>query len=177
MDCSTSSSPVFHYLSKFVQTHVHWVNDALQPSYILPPLSHPVLNLSQHQGLFQWVGSSHQVTKVFGASTSASILPMNIQGWFSLGWTGWISLLSKGLSSIFSSITFQKHQFFSTQPSLWSNSHIHTWLLEEPELWLLNVHILFSHPLSTRHFAHFKLSVSYTWLIKHLFAKKKKKTT
>ena len=116
MDCSTSSSPVFHYLSKFVQTHVHWVNDALQPSYILSPLSHPVLNLSQHQGLFQWVGSSHQVTKVFGASTSASILPMNIQGWFSLGWTGWISLLSKGLSSIFSSTTVQKHQFFNAQP-------------------------------------------------------------
>ena len=61
-----------------------------------------------------------------------SVLPMNIQGWFPLGLTGWISLLSKGLSRVFPSTTIQKHQFFSAQPSLWSNSHIHTWLLEKP---------------------------------------------
>ena len=61
-----------------------------------------------------------------GTSASASVLPINIQGWFPLGWTGLISVLSKGL----------KHQFFSVQPSLWSNSHVHTWLLEKPELWL-----------------------------------------
>ena len=66
----------------------------------------------------------------------ASVLPMTIQGWFPLGWTGWISLLSKGLSRIFSNTTVQKHQFFGTQLSLWSNSHIHTWLLEKPQLWL-----------------------------------------
>ena len=63
---------------------------------------------------------------------SASVLPMNIQGWFPLGWTGWISLQSKGLSRVFSNITVQRHQFFSTQPSSWSNSHIHTRLLEKP---------------------------------------------
>ena len=62
---------------------------------------------------------------------SASVLPMNIQCWFPLGWTGWISLQSKGLSRVFSSPTVQKHQFFSTQPSLWCNSHIRTWLLEK----------------------------------------------
>ena len=67
-----------------------------------------------------------------GASASASVPPMNIQDWFSLGWTGWISLLSKGLSRVFSNTTVQKHQFFSTQLSLWSNSHIHTWLLGKP---------------------------------------------
>ena len=61
-----------------------------------------------------------------GASTSASVLPMNIQSWFPLGLTGLISLLSKGLSTIFSRTTVQKHQFFSAQPSLWSNSHIGT---------------------------------------------------
>ena len=55
---------------------------------------------------------------------------MNTQDWFPLGWTGWISLLSKGLSRVFSNTTVQKHQFFGTQLSLWSNSHIHTWLLE-----------------------------------------------
>ena len=61
-----------------------------------------------------------------------SVLPMNIQDWFPLGLTGWISLQSKGLSRVFSNTTVQKHQFFSTQPSLWSNSHIHTWLWEKP---------------------------------------------
>ena len=71
-----------------------------------------------------------------GASASASGLPMNVQGLFPLGWTGLISLLSKGLSRVFSSTTVQKHRFFSTQPSLWSSSHIHTWLLEKPQLWL-----------------------------------------
>ena len=67
-----------------------------------------------------------------GASASASVFPMNIQDWFPLGLTGLISLQSKGLSRVFSSTTVPKHQFFSTQPSLWSNSHIYTWLLEKP---------------------------------------------
>ena len=58
------------------------------------------------------------------ASASASVFPMNIQGWFPLGWTGWISLQSKGFSRVFSNTTVQKHQFFGTQPSSWSNSHI-----------------------------------------------------
>ena len=65
------------------------------------------------------------------ASASTSVLPMNIQGWFPLGLTGLISLLSKGLSRVFYSTTIQKHKFFSNQPSWWSNSHIHTWLLEK----------------------------------------------
>ena len=67
-----------------------------------------------------------------GASASSSVLPMNIQGWFPLGLNDLTSLLSKGLSRIFSRNTIQKHQFFGAQPSLWSNSHIHTWLLEKP---------------------------------------------
>ena len=71
-----------------------------------------------------------------GISATASVLPMNIQDWSPLGWTGWISLQSKGLSRAFSSTTVQKHQFFSAQLSLWSNSQIHTWLLEKPWLWL-----------------------------------------
>ena len=69
-----------------------------------------------------------------GVSASASVLPMNIQDWFPSGLTGLLSLLSKGLSS--PSFTVQKHQFFSAQLSLWFNSHIHTWLLEKPLLWL-----------------------------------------
>ena len=71
-----------------------------------------------------------------GVSASASVLPMNIQDWFILGWTSWISLLSKGLPRVFSNTTIQKHQFFGSQLSLWSNSHIHTWLLEKSQLWL-----------------------------------------
>ena len=67
-----------------------------------------------------------------GASASASILPMNIQDWFPLGWTGWISLQSKGLLRVFSNTTVQRHQFFHAQLSLCSNSHVHTWLLEKP---------------------------------------------
>ena len=67
-----------------------------------------------------------------GVSTSTWVLPMNIQDWFPLGWTSWISLQSKGLSRVFSNTTVQKHQFFCAQLSLWSNSHIHTWLLEKP---------------------------------------------
>ena len=76
----------------------------------------------------QFFTSSGQSIRVLA---SASVLPMNIQDWCPLGWTGWISLLSKGLSRVFSNTTVQKHQFFSTQLSLWSNSHIHTWLLEK----------------------------------------------
>ena len=71
-----------------------------------------------------------------GVSASASFLPMNTQDWSPLGWTGWISLQSKGLSRVFSNTTLQKHQFFSTQLSSQSNSHIHTWPLEKPQLWL-----------------------------------------
>ena len=66
----------------------------------------------------------------------ASVLPMNIQGWFFLGLTGLISLLFKGLSRVLSSATIQKHQFFEAQLSLWYNSHICTWWLEKPQLWL-----------------------------------------
>ena len=67
-----------------------------------------------------------------GVSASASVLPMNTQDWSPLGWTGWISLQSKGLSGIFSNPTVRKHQFFGTQLSSQSNSHIHTWPLEKP---------------------------------------------
>ena len=89
-DCSTPRSPVLHHLPEFAQTHVHWVSDAIQPIHPLssPP---PALNLSQHLGLFQGVGSSHQVTNYW---TSASVLPMNIQSWFPLGYTG-LSELSR----------------------------------------------------------------------------------
>ena len=128
MDCSTPGLPVLHYLLELAQNHVHWVGDAIQPSHPLSSPSPPVLNLSQHQGLFKWVSSSPK----YWSCSFTIILPMNTQDCSALGWTAWISLQSKGLSRVFSNTTVQKHQFFVTQLSLWSNSHIHTWPLEKP---------------------------------------------
>ena len=91
--------PVHHQLPEMTQTHVNWVGDAIQPSHPVLSPSPPAFNHSQHQGLFKWVSSS--------VSASASVLPMNIQGWFPLGLTGLISLLSKGLSRVFSNTTIQ----------------------------------------------------------------------
>ena len=131
MDCSMPSSSVLHYLPEVAQIHVHWVGDAIWPSHppspllFLPSIFPSIRVFSNESALcIRWQST--------GASTSASILPMNIQGCFSLGWTGWISLQSKGLSRIFSNTTVQKHQFFNAQSSLWSKSHIHIWLLEKP---------------------------------------------
>ena len=97
MDCSTPGFPVLHHLPEFAQTHVHWVNGAIQPSHPLSSPFPPALNLSQHQGLFQWVGSSHQVAKVLEFH-----LPMTLQGWFPLGLTGLIAWQSKRLSRVYS---------------------------------------------------------------------------
>ena len=118
IDCSMPGFPVHHQLLEFTQTHVHWVHDAIQPSHPLSSPSFPVLNLSQHQGLFQWVSFFASGGQSIGVSASASVLPMNIQDWFPLGWAGWISLQSKGLSRVFSNTTVQKHQFFGAQLSL-----------------------------------------------------------
>ena len=90
------------------------------------PQSFPASGSFQMSQLLAWGGQSIRV------SASTSVLPMNIQDWFPLGWTGWISLQSKGLSRLFSNTTVQKHQFFGSQPSSQSNSHIHTWPLEKP---------------------------------------------
>ena len=107
----TPGFPVHHQLWEPTQTHVHWVGDAFQTSYPLSSPSPSALNLSQHQGHFKWVSSSHQVAKVFGVSALASVLAMNIQDWSPLGWTGWISLQSKGLSKVFSNTTVQNINF------------------------------------------------------------------
>ena len=89
------------------------------------PQSFPVSGSSTMSQLFSTGGQS------IGSSASTSVLPVNIQSWFLLGLIGFISLLSKGLSRVFSSTTIEKHQFFSSQPYLWSNSYICTWLLEK----------------------------------------------
>ena len=101
-------------------------------------ISSSVIPVFSHLQCFAATGS-FQMSQLFasggqsiGVSASTSVLPMSIQDWFPLGWMGWISLQAKELSRVFSNTTVQKHQFFSTQLSFWSNSHIHTWLLEKP---------------------------------------------
>ena len=131
MNCTTPGLPVHHQLPEFTQTHVHRVGDAIQPSHPLSSPS-PAPNPSQHQSLFQWVNSSHEVAKVREFSALASFLPKNTQDWSPLEWTGWISLQSKGLSRVFSNTTVQKHQFFAAQLSSKSKSHIHTRSLKKP---------------------------------------------
>ena len=131
LDCSMPGFPVHHQLPELAQTHVHWVSDAIQQFQSLSSPSPSALNLSQHQGL-----SSESVLHIrwpsIWISASASVLPVNIQDWFPLWLTGLISLLSKGFSRVFSNTIVQKHQFFGAQLSLWSESCIHTWLLEKP---------------------------------------------
>ena len=101
-----------------------------------PIISSSVIPFSSCPQPFPASGS-FQMSQLFASGgqsieVSASVLPMNIQDWFPLGWTGWISLQSKGLSRVFSTTTVQKHQFFRAQLSLQFNSHIHTWPLEKP---------------------------------------------
>ena len=115
MDCSMPGFPVLHQLPKLAQTHVHWVTEAVQPSYPLSSPSPPAFNLSQHQWPKYW---------------SFSISPANKYSGLISFRIGLISLPSKGFSRVFFRITVQKHKFFGIQPSLWPNSHIYTWLLE-----------------------------------------------
>ena len=119
--CSMPGFPVLHYLLEFGQTHIHWVNDAIQPS-------HPVIPFSSLQSFA--ASGSFPVSQLFasggqsiGVSALASVLSMNIQDWFPLGLTGFISLLSKGLSRVFSSTIVQKHQLFCAQPFVSNYSH------------------------------------------------------
>ena len=111
--------PIHHQLLEPIQTHVHRVGDAIQPSHLLSSTFSPALNLSLHQGFFflksQLFSSGGQS---IGASASASVLPMNIQDWFPLRLTHLISLQSKEPSRVFSNTTVQKQQFFGTQFSL-----------------------------------------------------------
>ena len=106
-----------------------WYHPAISSS-VVPfsscPQSFPASESFPMSQLFGWDGQST------GVSASASFLPKNTQDWSPLGWTGWISLQSKGLSRVFSNTTVQKHQFFDAQLSSQSNSHTHTWPQEKP---------------------------------------------
>ena len=134
MDCSTLGSPVLHYLLEFSEFSSNscplsrwcYLNISSSPaSFSFWPQSFPISGAFPMSQVFASGGQST------GASASASVLPMNIEGWFPLGLIGLISMQSKRLSKVFSSITIRNHQFFSAQLSLWSNSHICSRLLEK----------------------------------------------
>ena len=132
MNRSTPGLPVHNQLPEFTQTHIHRACDAIQPShpsfvvsFSSCPQSLPASESFPMSQLLAWSGQST------GASASASVLPKKSQGWSPSEWIGWISLQSKGLSRVFSNTIVQKHQFFCTQLSLQSNSHIHAWPLEK----------------------------------------------
>ena len=119
MNRSMPDLPVHHQLPESTQTHIlssRWCHPLLSSSSVVPfsscPQSFPALGSFPVSQLFAWGGQS------IGVSALASVLPMNIQDWSPLGWTGWISLQSKGLSRVFPNITVQKHQFFRTQLSV-----------------------------------------------------------
>ena len=131
INCSTPGFPVLHYLPECSNAcPLSWGCHQTILSSITPFSSCPQpFPASESFSASQFFASGGQN---IGASDSASVFPMNIQGWFLLGSAGLIFLQSKGFSRVFSSTTIQKHQLFNTQPSLWSNSHIHTGLLEKP---------------------------------------------
>ena len=122
--CFTVSRSLFKLVSiEFVMPSNHLI---LCCPLLLLPSNVPSITVFSNELTLHMRGQS------IGASASASVFPMNIQGWFPSGLTGPISLQSKGLSRVFSSTTIKRHRFFSTQPSVWSSSHIRTWLLEKP---------------------------------------------
>ena len=123
--------PVLLQFLEFAQTHIYWVDDSIQAYRPLLSPSPTAFSLSQKPGLFPMIWLFTTGGQSIGTSASVSVLPMNIQNWFPLELSGWISLQFKGLSRVFSNTTVQQHQFFSAQLSLQSNSHIHAWLLEK----------------------------------------------
>ena len=123
MDCNMPGLPVHHQLPEPTQTHVYHIADAIQPSHLLSSPSASAFNLSQHQSLFQWVGSLHQVANLLEFQLQHQYYQWIFRTDFLQDWlvgSPWISLLdqSKGLSRVFSNTIVQKHQFFSAQLSL-----------------------------------------------------------
>ena len=118
MACSKPGFPVHHPLLEFTKTHVHWVGDAIQPSHPLSSPFPPAFNLSQHQGLFKWVSSSHQVAKVLKFQLQHQSFEWTPRTDFLRDWLVWFPCNQGRLSRVFSNTTVQKHQFFGAQLSL-----------------------------------------------------------
>ena len=129
MDCSTPDLPVLHYLSEFAQVHVHWDGDTIQLSHLLPPSSPFALSLPSIR-----VFSNESALHIrWPKDWSFSISPSNEYSRMISFSIAWFDLFSdqRTLKSLLQQHNW-KHQFFGAQPSLWSKSHIHTWLLEKP---------------------------------------------
>ena len=165
VDCSAPDSSVLHYLPEFAQIHVsdewsQWchltISSSVTPfSFCLQ--SFPASGSFPMNGLFASDGQS------IGASASATVLPMTIQGWFHVGVIG---LISKGLSRLFSSTAIQKHQFFLAQSSLRFKSHIHMWPLEKPKL--LTIRTFVSKVMSLLFNMLLRFVIALAWLIASL---------
>ena len=123
VDCSGPGFPVLHCLLAFAQTHVHWVGDAIQPSNSLLLPTSPALNLFQHQGLFQRVSSSHQVAKGLELQLQHQTFQWIFRVAFLHYWLVWSLCCLRDSQESYPKSEFWKHQFFGTQPSLWSNFH------------------------------------------------------
>ena len=127
MDCNTPGFPVYHKLPELTQTHVHWVGDAIQPSCpVLPllplPSIFPSIRVFSNESVphFRWPDYWHLNFSISPSNEYSGLISFRLD---------WLDLLAvQGLSRVFSNIAVQKHQFFGTQLTLWSNSHIHTWL-------------------------------------------------
>ena len=119
MHCSMHGLPVLHHLPELAQTHVHWVGDAIQPSHPLSSPSPPAFNLSQHQGLFKWVSSSHQVAEILEFHLQHQSFQWIFRTDFPQdGLVGSPYRPQEGLSRVFSNTTVQQHWFFDSQLSL-----------------------------------------------------------
>ena len=118
MNHSSPGLPVQHQLAEFTQTHVHWIGDAIQPSHPLSSPSLPAFNPPPTSGFFQMSQFFTSGDQSIGVSASTSVFPKNTQDWSPLGWTGWISLQSKGLSRVFSNITVGDHKLIKSINSL-----------------------------------------------------------
>ena len=129
VDCSMPGFPVLHYLLEFAQNHDHWIRDAIQPSHPQWPPTPPALNLSQHQGLFKWIGTSHQVVKILELQLQHQSFQW-IFGLISFR-IDWFDLL-EAQGTLKSLLQYYNYQLFGAQPSLWSSSYIHRRLLEKP---------------------------------------------
>ena len=131
MDCRTPGLPTSHHFLKLTQVHVHCISDVIQPSHPLTPSSPSALNLSQHQGHFQWIGCLHQMIKILDLHHHPS---SEYSGLISLK-TDWFDLLAvQGTLRSLLSTVVRRHQFFGALASLQSGSHNHMWPLRRPYL-------------------------------------------
>ena len=126
-DCSTPGLPVPHHFPKFAQVHVHYIGDAIQPSHPLMPSSPSAFNLSQHQGLFQWVVCLHQMTKILELQFQHQSIQWVFRVAFLQIWQVWSSCCPRNSQESSPAPQFEGNKFFGTLPSLWFSSHDCEW--------------------------------------------------